>query len=98
MLFTANSSKVNYNLDKLLITQGRSSHNWEDIFEAKESYKHRFEQGIDIVANIEGKLKKGYLVFPLKNNSTKIFSPSETDSIFVHKILFPEDSEKYKVS
>lgn len=96
--FSSNSQKVTYNLDHLLITQGWSSYSWDDIFETNKVYNYKFEQGISLVANIQDKVKKGFLVYPLKNNKTEIFIPNEKDKAFLQNNLYPEDLEKYRVS
>ena len=33
--------------------------------------------------NINAKMKEGFLVYPLKNNKTKIFTPTEEDKAFI---------------
>lgn len=95
--FTINNAKTKYDLDNLLITQGWSSYSWGDIFK-KPVYPNKFEQGINLVANINGKKNEGFLVYPLKNNKTQIFTPNKEDKAFTHTNLFPEDNEFYKVS
>lgn len=95
--FSNNSAKTKYDLDNLLITQGWSSYNWEDIFK-KPEYPNKFEQGINIVANLNSNKSKGFLVYPLKNNKTQIFTLGEEEKAFIHTNLFPEDNEIYKIS
>lgn len=95
--FNNTSAKTIYDLDNLLITQGWSSYNWENIF-TKSSYKYKFEEGINLVANIKGKVKEGFLVYPLKNNKTQIFTTKKEEKAFVHTNLFPEENEEYRVS
>lgn len=96
--FSSNSQEVTYKLDQLLITQGWGSYSWDDIFETNKVYNYKFEQGINLVANIQDKVKEGFLVYPLKNNKTEIFIPNEKDKDFLHNNLYPEDLEKYRVS
>ena len=95
--FSNNSDKTKYDLDNLLITQGWSSYDWKDIFK-KQTFPHKFEQGINLVANINGESKEGFLAYPLKNNKTQIFKPNENDKAFIQTNLFPEDDEVYRVS
>jgi hypothetical protein len=95
--FSNNSDKTKYDLDNLLITQGWSSYDWADIFK-KQTLPNKFEQGINLVANINGETKEGFLAYPLKNNKTQIFKPNENDKAFIQTNLFPEDDEMYRVS
>lgn len=97
--FSKDSPEIDYNLDNLLITQGWSSYDWKDIFsKSKEEYKYKFEQGINVVANIQGKHKEGFLVYPLKENKTEIFNPKPSEKAFIQTNLFPYEDEFYKVS
>jgi hypothetical protein len=95
--FSNSNAKTKYDLDNLLITQGWSSYDWGDIFK-KPDYSNKFEEGINVVANINGKMKEGFLVYPLKNNKTKIFTPTQEDKAFIQTNLFPEEDELYRVS
>ena len=95
--FSKDNAKVRYDLDNLLLTQGWSSYDWNDVFQ-KPSYEYKFEQGINVVANINGKRSEGFLAYPLRNNKSQIFIPSKSDKAFTHTNLFPLDDETYKVS
>lgn len=85
-----------YDLDNLLITQGWSSFNWDNIFK-EPNYSNIFEKGINVVANVNLKKGENYLVYPLKNNISEIFELNESDEAFNQKNLYPEDGESYKV-
>lgn len=95
--FNNNSAKTKYDLDNLLITQGWSSYDWGDIFK-ETTYSNKFEQGINILANINKKSNKSFIVYPLKNNKTRVFTLTDSEKSFKHTNLFPEDNEVYKVS
>lgn len=95
--FSNDSYKTKYDLDNLLITQGWSCYYWGDIFK-NQTFPNKFEQGINLVANINGKSSEGFLAYPLKNNKTQIFKPNENDKAFIQTDLYPEDNEVYKVS
>ena len=95
--FTNENAKTKYDLDNLLITQGWSSYFWNDIFR-KPVFSYKYEQGINVVSNINGSASPGYLVYPLKNSKTEIFKPTKKDKAFTQTNLFPIDNEVYKVS
>ena len=44
--FTETDSKTSYNLDLLLLTQGWSQYNWDDIFSDAPSLKHQRQHGV----------------------------------------------------
>ncbi len=92
-----NFEKEKYDLDNLLITQGWSSFDWKEVFKEID-FSNKFEEGINVVATIKGKAREGFLVYPLKNNKTEIFTPNETDDAFTQTNLFPEDNEQYFIS
>ncbi|MFY0629020.1 MAG: hypothetical protein JXR05_01495 [Flavobacteriaceae bacterium] len=94
--FTNITGKVKSDLDNLLITQGWSSYDWSTIFQ-KQTINHRFENGIDVVAKVNNKKDKKFIVYPLKNSSLNIVQIEETDSQFMHTNLFPYEKEKYIV-
>ncbi|WP_179343192.1 hypothetical protein [Winogradskyella ursingii] len=96
--FSNNTSKVNYDLDNLLISQGWSRYEWHNIFNTPPIVRHTFEFGITSVANVNDKTKAGtYVSSPLKNNTSEIFILSEEDKAFIQKGLFPLEDETYNV-
>ena len=95
--FDNDNAKTKYDLDNLLITQGWSSYDWGDIFK-EITYSNKFEEGINILANINKKSNKSFLVYPLKNNKTQVFTLTDSEKSFKHTNLFPEDNELYRVS
>ncbi len=95
--FSSDSYTVQSNLDNLLITQGWSSYDWNNIFQTP-IYQYSFEKGIQVKANSSSKKFNSYLVYPLRNNKTKAFTLEEPNRTFVHGGLFPEDKEAYKVT
>ena len=91
--------KKKYELDLLLLTQGWSSYDWSRIFSFEDNYIHPFERGIDVVTTINEKEKNGtYLVYPLKNNSSEIFSLEQNEKEFTQKRVIPFEDEKFRVS
>ena len=94
--FTNFSGKVKSDFDNLLITQGWSSYDWSTIFQ-KQLINHRFENGIDVVAKVNNKKDKKFIVYPLKNSLPSIIQMEETNSQFMHTNLFPYEKEQYIV-
>ncbi|WP_299337754.1 hypothetical protein [uncultured Psychroserpens sp.] len=95
--FKNTSNEIKYDLDLLLLTQGWSSYNWQGIFNSTPILKHSFEQGIEVVANLNERLEGTYLVYPLRNSSTQVFQVSKDNERFIHRKALPVDSDKLKV-
>jgi hypothetical protein len=97
--FSSSEPKVIYDLDNLLISQGWSSYDWNNIFTKTPLINKEFEFGISVITNINGKDKSGsYMSYPLKNNSSEIFVLGEEENIFYQKGVFPLTNETYKIS
>ncbi len=95
--FASNNTKVDEDLDNLLITQGWSSYDWNNVFVKKEP-QYFFEHGIDVTAQVNNKKEKqSYIFYPLKNNASKVLTADKSNT-FQHKDLFPEGDEKYRIS
>ncbi|NRD24515.1 hypothetical protein HNV10_14750 [Winogradskyella litoriviva] len=96
--FTEIDSKKEYELDNLLITQGWSSYNWDDIFKNTQDLKYPFEQGITINANrtskdINGDIEMQYLVHAVDNESPRVFPTKKGESNFIIENVFPIETE-----
>lgn len=53
--FTDITEKKKLDLDNLLLTQGWSSYDWTNIFNADSNFTYTFEQGIELTANVNDK-------------------------------------------
>ena len=97
--YFANSSRETaFNLDLLMLTQGWSSYNWSKVFTSEDNtYIYPFEQGIDIVANINGKQKGTYFVYPLEGKNTQLFNVTENDKAFSIKSVYPNEDDFFRV-
>jgi hypothetical protein len=92
------SNKTIYDLDNLLLTQGWSSYDWSTIFNHSQLYRHKFENGISTIVNINGKDKSGsYFTYPLKNSNSQVFAIAEGQDNFEQLGLFPEENEYYRI-
>jgi hypothetical protein len=91
--FTNVDAKKKYDLDNLLLTQGWSSYNWDDIFNNNVTDTYAFEDGIVLKANQNKKRQKEYVVYPLEQNNGVKVSLSEDQDSFVVSSLYPIESE-----
>lgn len=90
--------KSNYDLDLLLLTQGWSSYSWNEIFNYDNNvFVHPFERGIDAVVNLNGKRPGTYVVYPLEDSSSQIFTLKEDDTEFTVKTLFPNNDDLFRI-
>ena len=97
--FKNSDQKTRYNLDLLLMSQGWSSYDWNNIFKGEPLLDHAFERGIDVVATINNNNKGStYMVYPLKNNNTEIFEVTSNQSKFYQENLVPVEGESFRAS
>jgi hypothetical protein len=90
--------KTKYELDMLLITQGWSSYDWTNIFNFSDNFSYPFERGIDVVTTLNDEKSGGvYLVYPLKNNTTQIFTLGDNEKTFTQKRVIPNEGEQFRV-
>lgn len=86
--FDNTSKNKRIELDNLLLTQGWSSYNWENIFKKDQKYEYSFEQYTTLTAQINNKPKKRLgQKYLLHATSTNI--PAYSD--------IPLDKESFKV-
>lgn len=72
-------------LDLLLLTQGWSKYNWDDIFNSPPSEKYNFETGIDLTFKINNK------VLPSQHVQMEYIDP-DTNEYYTIKIPFDENN------
>ena len=95
--FTNIDAEKRFALDNLLITQGWSSYNWNNIFNNNVTDSFVFEDGILFKANKNSNGINDFILYPLKNNDGHIISLSEDKNSFVKSGLFPEEDEKLSI-
>lgn len=96
--FASDTSKTLYNLDVLMLTQGWSSYNWSTIFNAEKTVlKYPFEQGIDIVTNVNKGQNGTFLVYPMSGKGTQVFDIPKDGKSFLIKSVFPNEDDLFKV-
>ncbi|MEM6684557.1 MAG: T9SS type A sorting domain-containing protein [Bacteroidota bacterium] len=91
--------KKKYELDVLLLTQGWSAFNWDDIFERKPSVRHPFERGITISGRVNKPTSgiKQLFLHSTKNNAAQ-FIELDKDQKFEITGLFLEKDEEVRFS
>jgi len=91
--------KKKYELDVLLLTQGWSRYEWEDIFENKPTAKYRFENGISVSGRVNKPASgvKQIFMYATKNHDSK-FIDLDKDQRFELAGLFLEEDETLKFS
>ncbi|WP_111682469.1 hypothetical protein [Winogradskyella tangerina] len=95
--YFTNTRESSYNLDLLLLTQGWSSYNWNDVFNYNDQFIYPFERGIDIVGNINGDNPGTYVIYPMQNSSTRLFDIKEGEKVFTVKETYPMDKDMLQV-
>ena len=98
--FTDTNQKKEYELDNLLITQGWSSYNWDDIFKGAPKLSYEFEQGITVKANAAPNSNgtNDQLMYSLNNEGFMISEVNPKDSYYWIYGLYPEDNTTIKMS
>lgn len=95
--FSSSSNKTRADLDNLLITQGWSSYDWSTIFK-KPVINHRFENGVDVVANVNSNKQKSFIAYPIRDQKPNVVLIGENDTKYTHTGLFPYENDSYGVS
>lgn len=96
--FTDLSAKKKYELDNLLMTQGWSSYNWDQIFKNTVNDRFAFEDGIVLRANQNSNRQSNFMLYPLKANAgIEVHLPDDKDYFMVTE-LFPEEGERLGVA
>ncbi len=90
--------KKRYDLDNLLVTQGWSSYDWNNLFLPDEFYP--FEQGIALKANVNNQkyLNNVYLLHHSDNNPPQYKQASDGNNSLVFENLFPSEGNSIYIS
>jgi len=100
--FTAINAKKQYELDILLLTQGWSSYDWNQIFNNDYNQIYNFEQGIRLKANLTSTIAKGpqnaYLMHAISDEEPRIFKLKEGENSFIVENLFPVGKDEISMS
>ncbi|MBC2843698.1 hypothetical protein [Winogradskyella flava] len=99
--FTKVSPRTKLDMDNLLLTQGWSSYDWNNIFDAPETFKFLFEQGITVKANVNNtdiKNIQAYMVDISNKVKGLIIKPNIDQKSFVLNNVFLEGNENIYIS
>ena len=100
--FTDINPKKQYELDNLLLTQGWSSYDWNQIFNDEYNQTYNFEQGIRLKANLSSNAAKGpqnnFLMHAISDEEPRVFELKEGDDSFVVENLFPVGQDQISMS
>ncbi|WP_228853550.1 hypothetical protein [Aegicerativicinus sediminis] len=86
-----------YEMDMLLMTQGWSSYNWNDLFNNPPKILFPFENGITVNGTLNDDMDADYLIHPSKVNQFEVLKPQGDPKIKL-QALFPFGNEKMKIS
>jgi len=90
--------KKKYELDNLLLTQGWSSYDWNNIFKKPSKIIYNFEIGINFKAHVNESETGKFVLYPVSNNGFEIFEVNDNSKTFEKDGLFPFDDEMLKLS
>lgn len=96
--FTDIDVRKKYDLDNLLITQGWSSYDWNNIFNNTVKDNYVFEDGIVLKARQNNKNQRDFVVYPLKHNKRLTVNLPKDEANFTVTNLYPETDEKLGVA
>ena len=83
-------------LDQLLLTQGWSRYNWNNIFNNQPEMIYDFEYGVDYKLSSNSKKQETFLIYPNYNTKSEIIDVKPNN--FVDKIgFFPMDDELLRI-
>jgi hypothetical protein len=97
--FTDIDNKKRYELDNLLLTQGWSSYNWNNMF-MPEQMPYAFEQGISLKANVNNQdhLQDVFVLHHFGDSPPRYKQVSEGNSSFIFENLFPNEENQILIS
>jgi len=97
--FTDITRKKKYELDNLLLTQGWSSYDWNNVFNHPQKTNYIFETGIDFKAHVNATKTGKFILYPISNRTgLEIFNVNDTLQTFEKNGLFPFDGKMLKLS
>jgi hypothetical protein len=96
--FTAIDMKKQYELDNLLLTQGWSSYEWNNIFNNPPKQVYEFDTGLAFVANTNSKEERKYILQTSKNHDAQAYVVNQNDNTFNDKGFIIEDDDQLEFS
>ena len=94
--FTDISPRKKYELDNLLITQGWSSYNWDNIFNNPPDYDYDFENGISYTISAISNQNQQLMLYPTLNTSFEMI-PLNGETMMERNGLYPVGKETIRI-
>jgi len=91
--FTGMNRKKRYALDLLLLTQGWSRYNWNDIFKGLPETKYTFNNGLNLSGNLNNNLKsiKKLMLFPPTRDKSQNIEYDQNGRFELKNFLLTKD-------
>ncbi|MCA0131412.1 hypothetical protein [Winogradskyella alexanderae] len=91
--------KKRYDLDNLLLTQGWSSFDWNNLF-LPEKLPYAFEQGISVKANVNNPdhREDTFILHHFNNNEPRYKKLTDGNTSFIFENIFPDETNKLLIS
>lgn len=98
--FRAVTTRKQYELDNLLLTQGWSSYSWQFVRNQPPKYLFDFEKGLSYTVHFNSRNSDSFYVFPTENNPSQLLeltSDGPGDSFKVEE-FYPMEGEKLGIT
>jgi hypothetical protein len=95
--FTNVDRKKKYYLDNLLLTQGWSSYDWNNLFNNPPRNLYDFETGIMINATVNKRESGQYLIYPTRKSKSNLLALEKDEKAFKRSEFFPYEDDKLKI-
>ncbi len=90
--------RTRHNLDNLLLVQGWTMYNWDDLLKAQADYKYAFENGIGVNVKTFNYNDKNFYLHPSRNTGSEFIDISDQQDYFIITGYFPTTEEKFRIS
>ena len=96
--FNEPSPKKWHELDLVMLTQGWSAYDWNNVFNNSPDELFEFQKGISLVLTDNNDSGKDYFIYPLTNHNLTIINNETNHHSFRLNQLFPIQDEKLSIS
>ena len=90
--------RVKYDMDNLLLTQGWRVYDWDQIFEARDTYNYAFENGIVVRATTNDKDDSNFMIHAGRQNGSDLIELEPDSNDFILTGYIPTTNEKLRIS
>lgn len=96
--FTDITRNKKFELDNVMLTQGWSSYDWNNVFNRPPKANYDYENGISFKAHPNNKTASEYMMYASINNEMQLFDLDKNDKDFGATGLYPMEAEKIRFS